>query len=140
MPAPPRPIPPEVLAALRRGNPIEAIQLLREASGLGLKDAKEVIDAHRRAKAGTAMPAPPVGTLPSSALDALLRGSKMEAIKLLREHTGVGLKEAKDAVDARAAFGKPSKLSPGEVPRSHNPAAWIAVAAIAVAAISYFLR
>ena len=35
-------------------------------------------------------------------VDALLRaGQKIEAIKLVRERTGVGLKEAKDIVDAR---------------------------------------
>jgi ribosomal protein L7/L12 len=32
--------------------------------------------------------------------DALRRGSKIQAIKLYRQTTGVGLKEAKDAVDA----------------------------------------
>ncbi len=30
----------------------------------------------------------------------LRQGRKIEAIKIYREHTGVGLKEAKDAVDA----------------------------------------
>jgi ribosomal protein L7/L12 len=32
--------------------------------------------------------------------DALLRGNKIEAIKLYREQYSVGLKEAKDAIDA----------------------------------------
>ena len=31
--------------------------------------------------------------------DALLHGNKIQAIKLYREQTGVGLKEAKDAVE-----------------------------------------
>ena len=32
-------------------------------------------------------------------LDALRRGQKIEAIKLYREGTGAGLKEAKDSID-----------------------------------------
>jgi ribosomal protein L7/L12 len=35
----------------------------------------------------------------SEVREALLRGNKIEAIKLYRLQTGVGLKEAKDAVD-----------------------------------------
>jgi large subunit ribosomal protein L7/L12 len=34
--------------------------------------------------------------------DLIARGKKIEAIKIYREATGVGLKEAKDAVDAIA--------------------------------------
>lgn len=40
--------------------------------------------------------------LPSSFHDALNRGKLIEAIKIYRSATGVGLKEAKDAVDAMA--------------------------------------
>ena len=35
--------------------------------------------------------------------DCLLAGRKIEAIKIYREATGVGLKEAKEAIDALAA-------------------------------------
>ena len=38
--------------------------------------------------------------LPDAVVAALKRGNKIEAIKLLREQIGAGLKEAKDAVDA----------------------------------------
>ena len=41
-------MPPEVMAALGRGHKIEAIKLLRESRGLGLKDAKEAVEAHVR--------------------------------------------------------------------------------------------
>ncbi len=37
--------------------------------------------------------------LPMSFHDALQRGKKIQAIKIYRETTGAGLKEAKDAVD-----------------------------------------
>jgi large subunit ribosomal protein L7/L12 len=40
--------------------------------------------------------------LPPALYDAIGRGKLIEAIKIYREATGVGLKEAKDAVDAIA--------------------------------------
>jgi hypothetical protein len=42
MPHPP--LPSEVETALREGRPIDAIRLLRKAAGLGLKEAKDIID------------------------------------------------------------------------------------------------
>ena len=54
--------------------------------------------------------------LPDKVVEALKRGNKADAIKLLREQTGVGLKEAKDAVDAAvdpSSIVGPAK-SPGE--------------------------
>jgi ribosomal protein L7/L12 len=43
--------------------------------------------------------------LPMSFYDALRRGKKIQAIKIYREATGVGLKQAKDAVDAMVRGG-----------------------------------
>jgi hypothetical protein len=37
--------------------------------------------------------------IPAAAEDALRRGNKIEAIKIVRETAGTGLKEAKDAVE-----------------------------------------
>ena len=39
---------------------------------------------------------------PQPLYDAIARGKLIQAIKIYRETTGVGLKEAKDAVDAMA--------------------------------------
>lgn len=36
----------EVIQAIERGNKIEAIKLLRESTGLGLKESKDLIDAY----------------------------------------------------------------------------------------------
>lgn len=36
----------EVIEAIERGNKIEAIKLLRESTGLGLKESKDLIDAY----------------------------------------------------------------------------------------------
>ena len=48
------PLPPDVVDALRRGNKIEAIKRLRTATGLGLAEAKDRIEAHDLAGAGQA--------------------------------------------------------------------------------------
>ena len=37
-------LPAQVLAALERGQKIEAIKLLRELRGLGLKEAKDIVE------------------------------------------------------------------------------------------------
>lgn len=49
----------------------------------------------------------PRNTLPPQILELIQRGKKIEAIKLYREHTGVGLKEAKDAVEELARQYRP---------------------------------
>lgn len=41
-------LPGEAMDALRRGNKIEAIKLVREALGIGLKDAKELVESVQR--------------------------------------------------------------------------------------------
>ncbi|MEP7302618.1 MAG: ribosomal protein L7/L12 [Caldimonas sp.] len=132
------PLPADVLAALQRGSAIEAIKLLRAATGLGLKEAKDVIDQHlqgRRAPIATvAAPA----TLPGAVAAALQRGDRIEAIRLLREAAGLGLKEAKEAVESfqDAARGAASERAPGEVPRS-RAGLWLAIALGAAALLGY---
>lgn len=42
----PNEMPHEVVAALERGRKIEAIKLLRESRGLGLKEAKEAVECY----------------------------------------------------------------------------------------------
>ena len=44
-----------------------------------------------------------VSNLPPDAIVALQRGDKIEAIKIARERLGLGLKEAKDVVEAYVA-------------------------------------
>ena len=76
-------LPPQAVDALRRGNKIEAIKLLRQASGLGLAEAKGIIDrldtgAHASAKpvaaAMTAHPARPAHPLQSGQTTGLSPG------------------------------------------------------------------
>ena len=138
----PAPLPQDVRDALATGNTVEAIKRLRTATGLGLKEAKDLIDRHLRPPsspgAGFAAPA----GLPTAVIGALAAGNKIEAIRLYRQHYGVGLKEAKDAVDAAGitASREAGGLSPGEQPRSGR-STWLVVAvAIAGALAYYFIR
>lgn len=84
--------------------------------------------------------------LPPDAIDALRRGHKIEAVRLMRQHSGLGLKESKDAVDAYERLNppdhaylhaKPGDPSPGEV-RGGASGLWWIVAAL-VALLGYYL-
>jgi ribosomal protein L7/L12 len=94
-----------VVELARAGRLIDAIKLHREQTGLGLKEAKDAVEAMRdgrepeRAAPAAATHAGSGDTL--TRVTALLAaGQKIEAIKLYREATGVDLKAAKDAVEA----------------------------------------
>jgi ribosomal protein L7/L12 len=135
------PLPARVLGALVSGNKVEAIKLLREATGLDLKQAKDAVEGPRPANTAATRPATSFTNLPADVVDALQRGRKIEAVRLLRQHTGLGLKDAKDAIDRAgiAASIQAGDLSPGEVPRS-TLGNWLAVAAVAAVVAYYFLR
>lgn len=65
----------------------ELIDILYKRAGIGQLDAAGM---------------PSVDGLYPDVVDALNSGQLIVAIKLYREHTGVGLKQAKDAVEALA--------------------------------------
>ncbi len=89
-----------------RPNKIMAIKIVRERTGMGLREAKAYVDA---LGAGTfrddtyARPGASVYDEAEGVIRGLrdVRGSKIEAIRRVRELTDLGLKEAKDFVDAR---------------------------------------
>jgi ribosomal protein L7/L12 len=94
----------EVSALLAGGNKIAAIKRLRELTGLGLKEAKDYVEALPDAGPLPALPSAgsmqPAGAGDLAEVHSLaLQGHKIEAIKRYRQLTGVGLKEAKDYVD-----------------------------------------
>jgi ribosomal protein L7/L12 len=131
-------LPPEVIDAIRRGSLVEAIKLLR-ARGIGLAEAKASIDAHVRGFATPSAAERATRALPPDAARAIARGYMIEAIKLLRAETGIGLKEAKEWVDAQTSPSQfPTGLAPGEVPRHEGRWGWVVVAVLLVAA-AYFL-
>lgn len=143
-------LPPDVQALLDAGRTIDAIKQLRVVQGLGLKEAKDLIDAHQQGH-HAAPPAHSTGFasdasshVPDSVRQALAAGNKIEAIRLLRAHAGIGLREAKDRVDALAAStgsGNPHGLSPGEQPRGGSQGVvWIVAALVVAVAAFYLLR
>lgn len=78
---------------------IERIKQYRQQHGVGLKEAKDAVEAEL--KGLPVRPAPRASSGPSEDLEELLRtGRAIEAIKLYRAQHGVGLKEAKEAIDA----------------------------------------
>jgi ribosomal protein L7/L12 len=134
-------LPPAAIAALERGNLIEAIKLTREATGLDLRASKELVDRYGTLEQTEGRPA---NALPPAALAALQRGQVVEAVKLTREATGLGLKECKDLVDAvrspdQAAFGSANAGArfdpldePGRVRSNGTRWMWMVVVLLAV--------
>ena len=87
----------------QQGRKIEAIGRRHAASGSSLLEAKHYVDALEQGLA----PSSSSGQLPGgpALLDEQVaaycrRGAKLEAIKYYRNQTGVGLREAKDYVEA----------------------------------------
>ena len=82
-----------------RGNKIEAIKVYRQATGVGLKEAKDAVEAFERG--GTlAVDAPQAqtsqrGDVETRIAELVQAGNKIEAIKVYREATGLGLKNRK---------------------------------------------
>jgi len=98
------PLPPEAAAALARGELIQAIKLLRASTGLGLKDAKDVVEAHAARRTPGPSPSPPGASnrfvFPEAAAAAVARGDFITAIAQLRSaNPQLDLKTAKEAVD-----------------------------------------
>jgi ribosomal protein L7/L12 len=110
-------LPNNVVAALQQGSKLEAVKLLCDATGLGMLDAKAAIELHLQKN-----PAPwdlpqSAAHWPADVAQALHRGDKMQAIELLRSLRGMGLQEAKDAIegahlDPDAAATASATLSP----------------------------
>jgi len=85
---------------------INAIKLYREATGVGLAEAKDAVEEMARNE----YTKPPDGVrdrdnpvLESRIKSLLSRNRKIDAVKIYREEYGVSLKEAKDAVDRMQA-------------------------------------
>jgi large subunit ribosomal protein L7/L12 len=104
--AAPQPDVDPLMALVRSGKKIEAIKIYRQRMGVGLKEAKDAVEALER---GEPVPVPRAVSKTFAESDVrdfvtLLRQGKMiAAIKLYRDKTGVGLAEAKAAVETLAA-------------------------------------
>ncbi|MGE4111529.1 MAG: ribosomal protein L7/L12 [Burkholderiales bacterium] len=77
--------------------------------------------------------------LPAAALAALEKGSKIEAIKIVRIDRGIGLKEAKDVVeqylDARPDLQ--SRMNTASLEAAKGSLGWIFLVAV-VALVAYY--
>jgi len=97
-----------VIELARSNQKIAAIKMLRGMRSIGLKEAKDWVDAAAAGQppAPAQNAVPPVRTAggPSDEeiLDVARRGNKIEAIKMARQAYGWGLREAKDWVEAHA--------------------------------------
>lgn len=89
-----------ILAEVNGGNNIAAIKLCREATGMGLAEAKDFVERLETSPDAQLATAPEAGALAPFA-DLLFAGRKIDAIKLYREQVkpGAGLKESKEAVE-----------------------------------------
>jgi hypothetical protein len=101
----PKQLPPDVAAALSRGNLIEAIKLLRGKYNIGLAEAKALLESlQKQAQAGAAA---------TTAARA-------------KAHAGMNPMHAQHQ-HAVAIAPHPSHLSPGEMPRTSSSAFFAAV-------------
>lgn len=92
----------ELLGLIREGKKIEAVKLYRERHPVGLKEAKDAVEALAAGRTPAAAATPDDGDN-DDVLELVRGGKKIQAIKIYRERYGVGLKDAKDAVEALAS-------------------------------------
>ena len=92
----------DIKGHIAAGRKIEAIKLYRDATGAGLAEAKEAIELIEAGKPPKDSTGAAIGDDRAllAVSDLVAKGNKIEAIRRYREATGLGLKEAKDAVDA----------------------------------------
>ncbi len=149
-------LPPEARLALSRGNVIDAIKIVRDRTGLGLKESKDLVERHAghapgepQATAGEFSGGldggPPV--VPPAAAAALAQGRKVEAVKLVREATGLGLAESLKLIEGhlkgqRGASGAPGgtfdpMAEPGRVASGGGKAWLVIVIVLAVLAVGF---
>lgn len=109
----------DILTLVAQGNYLDAARLLQSRRGVTLDEAAAEIDRLR----GDITPLDPASAadpITPEIAAAIRAGRKIEAIKLYRETHGVGLKEAKDAVDAHDAATRGKVRSPGIEPAARR--------------------
>ncbi len=98
----------EVRLLLAEGKKLQAVKRYKDATGVGLMEAKQAVETLQQ---GGNLPSPSVRAgqnIPDEAFAAELRallqqGQKLQAVKRYKEQLGVGLMEAKKAVEALQA-------------------------------------
>ena len=110
--------PAEAVVAMVRGERLQAIKLVREANpGMDLIGAMQAVDAHDLGRkylheeSGLQAHDVTHAGLPEAAVDAIARGQLIQAIKIVRQTKGLGLKEAKDLVDQHREEASAASMS-----------------------------
>ena len=78
--------------------------------------------------------------LPAAAIEALTKGQKIEAIKIVRQEWGLGLREAKDAVEAYVAARPMPASQAGESNPGTKRWIWLVVVVGAILLFLHFFR
>ena len=89
-----------VVELVQVGKKIDAVKLYREIHCVGLAEAKVAVETLAAGGTPEAKAGPGAN---DDLVELVRRGKKIGAIKIYRERHNVGLKEAKDAVEALAA-------------------------------------
>ena len=89
----------DVMDAIRQGNKIQAIKLYRQMTGMGLKESKAAVEELISDRTGRGS-IKPSKAVERDIVTALRNGNKIQAVKLYRQMSGMGLKESKAAVEA----------------------------------------
>jgi ribosomal protein L7/L12 len=89
----------QIRELLASGNKIAAIKRYREETGVGLAEAKAAVESLDVDDSFTERIRLDESGLTDQIVGLLGRGEKLAAVKLYRDQSGCGLKEAKEAVD-----------------------------------------
>jgi ribosomal protein L7/L12 len=103
---------------------------VREDTGLGLKEAKTIVDTFNRGEPIRLPQQHVTGDLPADVIAAIEAGNTIDAIRILREQTGMDLKSAKTAVDAHIAAASPAGAAPREVKSGCMPLLVVALGVV----------
>lgn len=111
----------QALTLIAEGRIIDAIKVVRQFTNLGLKEAKEYVEQLQKNR--SVLP-PPVSKkkefspeIQDQVRELARQGQKIEAIKLVRQHTDWGLTQAKDYVEQleQGISNPPPPVSQGAV-------------------------
>lgn len=92
----------KIEALVRQGKKIEAIKQVRQFTGLGLKECRDFIEDLEQNPNAALLPQPSSEISPELAkeLETLMANNQLiNAVQLIRDRTGWGLKEAKEYLD-----------------------------------------
>ncbi|MGE6761670.1 hypothetical protein ACQKGO_26905 [Corallococcus interemptor] len=92
-----------MVRAAQDNSILEAVKFHRRIYGSGVKEAKDAVEAIRAGGAPPGRPEESGTDLGADIERAIWDNNLIQAIKLYRDQYGVGLKEAKDAVEAMRA-------------------------------------